>query len=246
MTARSALLLCLALSAAAMSCAPSGEVDRGATGAAGPAGPVGPAGATGAAGATGSVGPEGMAGVPGEVGAPGPTGPPGARGRPGSGVVWKDRNGAIIPVITTTEVAPGSPNGGQLLLYVADAAGVVWAVTPGSGQVSSTQTDPLGMYFASTDCSGPGYLAVDLATPARFAFATGCEPPNSVAALPDDVVLVSIAVNSVSAYAQSPQQDCYPMYPPNYPGVGAPLQSVTFLTVPTSLFEPPAHPEYVQ
>ena len=121
-----------------------------------PASP-GPQGEPGVAGPKGNVGETGPQGPAGSTGAQGPAGPEGARG---VGVKVVDANGQSVGpyflTLSSTVPAPG---------YI-DANGNLWRLELETGTLSgAAPTASLGTgytFFAQANCTGPGYVEVDI------------------------------------------------------------------------------------
>lgn len=158
----------------------------------GETGANGPAGADGVQGQAGTRGEPGPAGQPGQAGAAGPSGdaggtgpqgdagPPGPRGQPGSGLVWKDANGAVVPILFHETVGGV---GGNTWFHFADANGVIWAYVYETGQIGNSRPGTVSVVYESNNCSGQGYVTP---MPSRVTFAVN-GLGGQFGALPDGV-----------------------------------------------------------
>ncbi len=223
---------------------PAGNV--GATGPQGSAGMSGPKGDMGypgdsggpgnmgQMGATGDAGAPGMPGTPGDGGPPGPVGDAGPAGPRGGGVLWRDRLGAIVPVVTANFT------GGYADLWIADARGLIWRASAGFGYNPGDLPPMPTTFFASGDCSGPGYVRTFEVIP-RMVFRTSGDSELHV--IPDNATIVPLAVGS-SILSPSP---CATTSGLQYalplagtvptPTISAPAQG--------ALLAAPAHPEFL-
>jgi hypothetical protein len=202
---------------------------RGSDGLVGPAGSTGPPGLPGPVGPTGAMGPRGSAG---------PAGPPGVAGAPGSYVVWKDSNGTVLPVVGYEDIS----NGGnpERIAFVIDAStGLVWALSAGDPVPRSTVVILDERYFASTDCTGPAWIAptYQTGTP-RFVFEI--QGVSGFYVYPDDARTTTVQINSVLDTGA-----CFGPGGPNATIDGILRSRLISVTRPAALQSPVMHPEYV-
>ncbi len=130
----------------------------GATGAAGPAGPAGPVGPAGSNGAQGQVGAQGPQGPQGPQGSQGAVGPQGAAGF--GALVLKDANSNVIGPLIPLPAMPNSSIYAMTVLTVAGKKYLVGVDNKLGLTTASVYFAPSsnGVYYASTDCSGTGYV----------------------------------------------------------------------------------------
>lgn len=150
------------------------EGAMGPSGASGPSGPVGP---QGVAGPPGSAGPQGIPGITG------PTGPQGPQGLAGSIHVWSADGfdlglsyGLFYGAVGGSVLdRPASQNVWVLLLEQPNGPGTpqafVWRAVTGGAAVSCVMYANLttSIYFATSNCSGQGYMMSTFAPPNGFA-----------------------------------------------------------------------------
>ncbi|HEX7666151.1 MAG TPA: hypothetical protein VF407_16605 [Polyangiaceae bacterium] len=211
--------------------------DPGADGKNGSNGAAGPKGDTGPAGDAGPIGPQGDAGPPGPQGDAGPAGPP------GGAVVWKDATGATIPVVASTL------SDDDAILDVADGNGYIWKVDASSG-VIDVRNQGVAVYTQAA-CGGVAYITPEVggydggafqgdAFPLpRFVFRIDGDTTNH--AVPDAPTVTMQDI--VSAGTPGSCQDIFEQTRPTL--TLAETTPATPIVTPTSLFTPPAHPEYV-
>jgi hypothetical protein len=96
--------------------------------------------------------------------------------------------GAVIPVVIPPSIGPISPLG------FVDSAGYVWQWDTYDG-VRPAAVGQVAAYYATTDCSGTGYLEYPVILPARFTF-TLSGGDTLVHAFPDAPSSQTITVNS--------------------------------------------------
>ncbi|MEZ5319223.1 MAG: hypothetical protein R2752_17615 [Vicinamibacterales bacterium] len=156
----------------------------------GPRGKDGERGSRGPRGLRGPAGPSGRVGTPGPQGEPGPMGPQGPQGEPGPAGV---AGGAVA---TSGGLRLVDGNGQEVGAFVFPNAvamtmstDVVFAVVDTQNMGFPNTTPPL--FYASTDCSGPGMMYVELA---RFGYVkngvltypTGPAAPTAYSSYSDD------------------------------------------------------------
>jgi hypothetical protein len=159
---------------------------------------------------------------------------------PPHAVVWRDRLGAVVPVvyIQPTSVIPFD------LAWVADSVGEVWQVSLSSGALSGAIDQ--NVLYASSDCTGPAYVDVgqrlsNIIVPPRFPFT-----------IPGDTTYYVLPDNPPPAVALA-------SWSYKLPGTACQVTSNATRAVPLSaavpataivkpadgtLFAAPAHPEY--
>lgn len=149
--------------------------------------------------------------------------------------MWKDANGAIVPIIGVNFGSPG-------LVFFADANGYIWANQFRDGPGVALHNFTTSIYYATSDCSGTAYVP---ANPPRVTFRLNGESVIHAAA--ENVAPVTITVAATGPVP--PGSACQ-----SVGGVTFPIQAVPYastlpatpLVVPTSLpGVQPVHPEFV-
>lgn len=138
---------------------------QGADGTAGPAGAEGP---------QGSEGPAGPAGNAGNAGSGGQDGDAGASARP-AGLVWKDANGAVIPVVGVSDMTFNNALSPFVWLHYLESDGTMWNILAATGAVYPVEiaTD-VALAYDAPSCGGNAYVVVAL--PARVTFQLENDP----------------------------------------------------------------------
>lgn len=113
-------------------------------------GPAGAPGEPGAPGSKGEPGEQGEIGEPGERGPKGTDGQPGLDGADGQGIVWRDADGAVLPIL-------GVEEGGKSVIW-RDGAGVLWNVDALTGRVILPER--VESIFTGNGCTGNEYFAL--------------------------------------------------------------------------------------
>lgn len=171
-------------------------------------------------------GPQGPAGPQGDAGPAGEAGPTGETGPLAPSVVWKDADGKIVRVVTTSGL------GESITLFVADDAGFVWSTSPAAGIPKAI--DVL-TYYTAADCGGPGFIEPGI--PARFIFTDGLARfviADSDAATAKDTAVESVRVATTGKCSNAPRT-----------AFVRPLPAAVTITIPPKLFAPPAHPVFL-
>jgi hypothetical protein len=187
--------------------------------------------------ACGQEGPPGRQGLPGPPGEPGPagsgstasgTGPTAGDGGAGStrlGVIWKDRTGAVVPVIVGVFATAD--------LHVLDRTGYVWRVDAWTGE--PVVPPRLNTLYDGAGCTGNAFA------PLTF--------PRTVFGLQSDAIWHSVRddpqVERVAVKSMGSPSACTPYVVDDRAAVPvAETVPVAAIVVPSKLFEPPLHPEY--
>ena len=204
--------------------------DPGLVGAPGMAGAAGTNGNEGAAGANGTMGAAGAMGVQGAAGAAGDAG---ARGPSGGGIIWRDRLGAVVPVVTWVQ-------GGQI--WVADARGNIWQADAAYGWNASQTVNMAPVYYSGAGCTGTAYVPAFGLTP-RYVFQAANDPTYRV--LADGA---AINLGAVTRAFRTNGQPCVDVTSTQIVFALVDTTPAIAITPPAardSLFAPPAHPEFV-
>lgn len=198
-------------------------------------GATGPQGAPGAAGlgatVTPGAAPSGPAGPPGDAGPPGPQGD--AAPRAGV-VVWKDRNGAPVRVVSHWSNTVSS-----LELFVADAQGYVWASDAFGKYEPVVSSSSAQLFFTSSDCTGTAYI--DISIPPRYVMKFDFDL-GAYRAMPSNVACAPINYNSTILVGATCKVESGTTRSSTFPY--AATLPATPIVKAASLFAAPAHPEF--
>lgn len=144
-------------------------------------------------------------------------------------LIWKDGDGRPVKVVAVDE---GSP----VNFLIADGSGAVWRYNPGG---ISPITEPVAaavVFFASSDCTGAGYLNAPDVQP-RWVVRTTVTAAGEYRVVPDrrtgtPLVALSFVVNGTCTQIGEFQTQ------------GIALSTTRTTTLPTQLVNGPPHPEF--
>ena len=191
----------------------------------------------------GEEGPAGPAGLAGAAGPPGPPGAPGNSGGPGTSaeagttasarLVWRDRNGAIVRIVTKYA------SGNNFDFDVLDTSGYVWR-TDGWGTLEPyVKGGAPYVVYASNDCSGTAYF--NSVIPAGYVMQFDTDA-GAYRVVPHDVAPTPIDYQSARILGQGCNVTSGKALPGTVPF--ASTMPATAITKPTALYAPPARPAF--